>query len=89
MGRSGFQGWARAGHEAPLINGQPYSTQALRTAIVQAQKSGQLLRIQAQDDGTVDLYTVHYDGGLKYPHLVRVPGKTDYLEEILAPKARS
>ena len=27
-----------------------------------------------------------YVGGLDYPHLVRVPGTTDYLQQILAPK---
>jgi predicted metalloprotease with PDZ domain len=71
------------------INGQAYSPQVLRAEIVQAQKSGQPLRMQVQNDGTTELYTVHYDGGLKYPHLVRAPGKTDYLEEIFAPKPRS
>jgi len=71
------------------VDGRLYSTQALRAEIIQAQKSGQPLRIQAQDDGTVRPYTVHYDGGLKYPHLVRIPGTTDYLDEILAPKPRS
>jgi hypothetical protein len=29
---------------------------------------------------------VHYDGGLKYPHLVREQGKADYLKPLLAPK---
>ena len=67
------------------IDGQPYSTQVLRDAIVQAQKSGRAMQIQAQYDGAIEPYTVRYTGGLKYPHLVRIPGKTDYLEEILAP----
>jgi predicted metalloprotease with PDZ domain len=70
------------------VDGQPYSTQVLRAEIVHAQKSGQPLRIQAQNDGTAELYTLHYDGGLRYPHLVRARGKTDYLREILAPKPR-
>ena len=58
----------------------------MRAAIVQAQKSGQPLRMQARNDGTTEMHTVHYDGGLRYPHLVRAPGKTDYLEEIFAPQ---
>jgi hypothetical protein len=37
-------------------------------------------------DGLTRTYAVHYDGGLKYPHLVRVAGTPDYLKEILAPK---
>jgi predicted metalloprotease with PDZ domain len=82
-----FKAGLAPGMKLLSVDGQPYSTQALRAAIVQAQKGGQPLRIQAQDDGTVDVYTVHYDGGLKYPHLIRATGTTDYLQQILAPKA--
>jgi predicted metalloprotease with PDZ domain len=85
-GGPAFKAGFAPGMKLISVNGQPYSTQALRAAIVQAQKSGEPLRIQAQDDGSAELYTVHYNGGLKYPHLVRAPGKTDYLERILAPK---
>jgi hypothetical protein len=68
------------------IDGHPYSTSVLRSEIIQAQKSRKPLQITAEGDGVTELYTVQYDGGLKYPHLVRVPGTTDYLEQILAPK---
>lgn len=29
----------------------------------------------------------HYAGGLRYPHLERIPGGHDYLSEILAPRS--
>jgi hypothetical protein len=45
------------------------------------------LQIRAQADGVDDLHAIHYDGGLKYPHLIRAPSGTDYLKEILAPKS--
>jgi len=81
-----FKAGLAPGMKLVSVNGQPYSTQVLRSGIIHARKSGQPLRIQAQSDGTVALYSLHYDGGLKYPHLVRTQGKTDYLKEILAPK---
>ena len=81
-----FEAGIAPGMKLTSIDGQPYSTQALRGGIVRAQKRREPLRIQAQNDGVVELYTVHYDGGPRYPHLVRIPGKTDYLAEILAPK---
>ena len=81
-----FEAGLAPGMKLISINGHAYSTQVLRAGIVQAQKGRDPLRIQAQNDGIVAQYTVHYDGGLKYPHLVRAQGKTDYLEEILAPK---
>jgi hypothetical protein len=34
----------------------------------------------------VQAYVIHYAGGVKYPHLERIPGTHDYLSEILAPK---
>jgi predicted metalloprotease with PDZ domain len=81
-----FEAGLAPGMKLISINGRAYSTQILRDGIIRAQKSGEPLGIEAQNDGTVELYTVHYGGGLKYPHLVRAQGKTDYLEEILAPK---
>lgn len=85
-GGPAFKAGLAPGMQLMSVDGQPYSTQVLRAEIIHAQKSGAPLHIQAKDDGVVELYTVHYDGGLRYPHLVRVPGQTDYLEEILAPK---
>jgi predicted metalloprotease with PDZ domain len=85
-GGPAFKAGLAPGMRLISINGQPYGTPFLRAEIIHAQKSGEPLRIQAQMDGSVELYTLHYDGGLKYPHLVRIPGKTDYLEEILARK---
>jgi predicted metalloprotease with PDZ domain len=83
-----FEAGLAPGMKLISVDGHPYSTQVLRAAIVHAHKSGEPLRIRAQNDGVTEPYTVRYDGGLRYPHLVRASGKTDYLEEILAPKPR-
>lgn len=84
-----FKAGLAPGMKLVSINGQPYSTQVLRAAITQSQKSGAPLRIQARNDGTLELYTIHYAGGLRYPRLVRTAGKTDYLEQILAPEPQA
>jgi predicted metalloprotease with PDZ domain len=81
-----FEAGLAPGMRLISVDGQLYSPHVLRAEIIHAQKSGEPLRIQAENDGTVELSTVHYDGGLKYPHLVRIAGKTDYLEQILAPQ---
>ncbi len=69
------------------IDGHAFSARALGDAIVAAQQSGKPLEIRAISDGAVGVYKVEYTGGLKYPHLVREPGKTDYLKQILLPKS--
>lgn len=81
-----FKAGLAPGMELVAIDGQPYSTDLLKSAIAQAQKSRKPLQITAKGDGVTAVYTVDYDGGLKYPHLVRVPGTTDYLQQILAPE---
>jgi len=68
------------------VDGHAYTPHVLRDAIVRAQKDKQPIQIRAEMDGVSRTYAVDYDGGLKYPHLVRVPGTPDYLSEILAAK---
>ena len=81
-----FKAGFAPGMQLVSIDGHAYSTQGLHDAITAAQTSKQPLEFQARNDGTVATYTVRYDGGLKYPHLVREQGKPDYLKRLLAPK---
>jgi predicted metalloprotease with PDZ domain len=81
-----FKAGMAPGMKLLAINDQAYSAQVLRAGIAQAQKTRKPLQIRAQADGVTNVYTVDYDGGLKYPHLVREQGTTDYLGQILAPK---
>jgi predicted metalloprotease with PDZ domain len=81
-----FKAGLAPGMHLVAIDGHPYSTEVLRSEIAQAQKSKTPLQIMARGDGVTASYTVDYDGGLKYPHLVRVPGTTDYLQQILEPR---
>ncbi|HEX4480842.1 MAG TPA: M61 family peptidase [Rudaea sp.] len=82
-----FKAGLAPGMKLVSVNDRVYSTQALRDEISKAQQSRQPLQIRAQADGVDDLHAIHYDGGLKYPHLIRAPSGTDYLKEILAPKS--
>jgi predicted metalloprotease with PDZ domain len=81
-----FKAGLAPGMKLVSIDGRAWSAQVLHDAIAAAQRSTQPLEIQARSDGAVKTYTVDYDGGLKYPHLVREQGKPDYLKSLLAPK---
>jgi predicted metalloprotease with PDZ domain len=81
-----FKAGLAPGMELVAIDGHAFSVDVLRSAIAQAQENRKPLQITAKFDGVTQIYSLDYDGGLKYPHLVRAPGTTDYLEEILAPK---
>jgi predicted metalloprotease with PDZ domain len=79
-----FEAGLAPGMKLVSIDGQPYSTAVLRSVIALAQKSGTPLQMEASGDGVTALYTVDYKGGLKFPHLVRVPGTADDLQQMLA-----
>jgi predicted metalloprotease with PDZ domain len=81
-----FQAGLAPGMRLLAINGQAYTTRLLRSQIAAAQHGQAPLQFKATSDGVTRVYTVHYTGGLKYPHLERVPGTTDSLRQILAPK---
>ena len=81
-----FKAGLAPGMKLIAINGRQYGTPVLRDEIAKAQQSRQPLQVRAQGDGVISSYTVNYDGGLKYPHLIRVSGTTDYLKQVLAPK---
>jgi predicted metalloprotease with PDZ domain len=81
-----FKAGLAPGMELVAVDGHSFSVDVLRSEISQAQKNRKPLQITAKGDGVTQVYSLDYDGGLKYPHLVRAPGTTDYLEEILAPK---
>ncbi|MDO1527981.1 M61 family peptidase [Fulvimonas sp. R45] len=82
-----FKAGLAPGMKLLAVDGRKYSADTLRQAIVQAHQDKQPLQVSVQVDGLARTYTVRYDGGLKYPHLVRVAGTPDYLGEILAPKS--
>jgi predicted metalloprotease with PDZ domain len=84
-----FKAGLAPGMKLVAIDGHAYSAKALRDGIMRAHRDGKPLQIGAQMDGVTRQYAVRYDGGLKYPHLVRVAGTPDYLQEILAPKSPS
>lgn len=67
------------------VNGRAYSDRALNDAIAHA-KNGKI-SLAVRNFATVETLTIDYAGGLRYPHLERIPNTHDYLTEIL--EARS
>ncbi|HET7268244.1 MAG TPA: M61 family peptidase [Oleiagrimonas sp.] len=80
-----FKAGLAPGMKLTAINGHAYSTDVLRRQIAQAHKGTGAIEFRARGDGITRTYTVHYDGGLKFPHLVRRAGTPNYLKQILEP----
>jgi predicted metalloprotease with PDZ domain len=66
------------------VDGRVYSPEALNQAIAHPQNGKITLMIRNFD--SVGPHEIAYSGGVRYPHLERIPGTHDYLSEIGAPR---
>ncbi len=67
------------------VNGEAYTAKVLREAILQAEQDKQPIEIQFRRGKMYKTVAVPYYGGLRIPHLERVAGTPDYLDQILSP----
>jgi hypothetical protein len=70
------------------IDGRQYTPDAWRAAVKATATSTAPLSLLVDHDGHYEDVTLQYRGGLKYPHLVRIPGTTDMLSDIVKPYVR-
>lgn len=68
------------------VNGAAFSIEALRSAVAATKDAAGTITLEANNAGVTGTYTLTYQGGLKFPHLVRDESKPDILSEII--KAR-
>lgn len=68
------------------IDGLAYSAERLKRAITGSQSNKQTLALLIRQGEQYSTLTLDYQGGLRYPHLQRIPVTHDHLSEILAPR---
>jgi predicted metalloprotease with PDZ domain len=81
-----FKAGVSTGATLVAVNGHAFSPGALTDAIVAAEHGSEPIRLLLNYQGGYATIAVDYHDGLQYPHLVRVSGSPDYLDEIIAPK---
>ena len=67
------------------VEGRAYSADVLNDAIAHPPNGKITLLVRNFD--SVATYEIHYAGGIRHPHLERIPGMHDYLSDILAPRS--
>jgi hypothetical protein len=67
------------------VDGTAYSPEMLSASI--ARPRGAKISLVVRNFDTVETREIQYAGGLRYPHLERIPGTHDYLTEILSPRS--
>lgn len=67
------------------VNGRQFSVDELRRAIRDSKSSSAAIEIVATNTGTIETHQIQYRDGNRFPHLERIEGTPDYLDEILKP----
>ena len=73
------------GMQIIAVNGRQYTGQLLSDAIRDAKGNSAPIQLIVANAGTFRVIGLDYHDGLRYPHLERVDGTPDYLDEILKP----
>ncbi|MBE1162236.1 M61 family metallopeptidase [Dyella acidiphila] len=81
-----FKAGVSTGATIVAVNGQDYSSDVLKSALTAAKHGSAPIQLLLKYQGGYRTVAVDYHDGLQYPHLVRVEGAPDYLDEIIAPR---
>jgi hypothetical protein len=66
------------------VDGRAFSAEVLNDAIAHPRDGKIALLVRNFD--SVKSFELQYAGGVRYPHLERIPGTHDYLSDILEPR---
>jgi predicted metalloprotease with PDZ domain len=73
------------GMQIIAVNGRQYSGSLMNDAIRDAKGNGNPIEMIVANTGTFRVVALDYHDGLRYPHLERVDGTPDRLDDILKP----
>lgn len=67
------------------VNGREFSVDELKRAIQVSKTNSAAIELVTTNTGALETHEIHYRDGNRYPHLERVEGTQDFLDEILKP----
>ena len=76
------------GMQIVAVNGREFSPDLWTQAITDAKTSTQPIHLRIKQGHWYQRTDLNYHGGLKYPHLERIPNTTDMLLQIMTPHAK-
>jgi predicted metalloprotease with PDZ domain len=76
------------GMQIVAVNGRQYSASLLGDAITGAKGTTASIDLIVSNTGYYKIVKLDYHDGLRFPHLERVEGTPDYLDEILTPMTK-
>jgi len=85
VGSPAFEAGISSGMKVIGVNGRVYTHELLEDAIKAAKDSAQPISLLVVSDDYINTSTIHFNGGPRYPHLVRDEPKPDDLDELIKP----
>jgi predicted metalloprotease with PDZ domain len=76
------------GQQVVAVNGQQFSPKVWEMAIKDAKGTTTPIELLVKQGTWYKKYQLSYHDGVKFPHLVRIPGTPDMLAKIMAPHAK-
>jgi predicted metalloprotease with PDZ domain len=73
------------GMRIQAVNGRGWSMEAMRRAVADSEKNTRPIKLVIANGDFMETYTLDYHSGIRYPHLARQSGGSDYLDEIIQP----
>jgi predicted metalloprotease with PDZ domain len=87
VGGLAFKAGIMPGMKVAAVNDRAFTPDLVNDAIKDSKASPQTIRFLTVNDDYYKEYTVTYEGGPKYPHLVREEGQPDLLDDLAKPLA--
>jgi predicted metalloprotease with PDZ domain len=87
VGSPAFKAGITYGMKVVGVNGRVYTHDVLEDAIAAAKGTDKPITLLVVVDDYYQTSTVNYHGGVRYPHLIRIDGKPDYLDELIKARA--
>jgi predicted metalloprotease with PDZ domain len=81
-----FRAGVASGEILVAVDGRAFTPARLRDAIAAARERSTPIQLLLKREDEYRMLPVDYHGGLRYPHLERIPGTPDRLGAILAPR---
>ncbi len=74
------------GSQIVAVNGVAYDADDLKDAIIAAKNNAAPIQLLIKRGDRYMTVAVNYHGGLRYPHLERIPGTPPLLDDLLTPR---
>jgi predicted metalloprotease with PDZ domain len=71
------------------VNGRQFSVDDLKRSLQESKSKSAPVSVIVSNTGSLETHEIAYREGLRHPHLERVDGNSDYLDDILKPLVNS